>query len=295
MLGSVAFRFLAAVCLAASAFGMAPFVVYSTNPHFSCSGVCDDAIPSDLSQGELRGVVDYLKSGKGYEAVDSSDKISKYFSKNAEAPEVILTILSDKLQASGAKSLLTQLASGIGAESNTASSVFGRTSSPALLADERRLSAISEEAHSHLDVLSLGNLANADGASVFTNGKPDVLTMFVRDENEDGFIHVLQSVSRKTKGSFALIWTTREGETEANAPENASAAKNSTATGNKGAPRMHSTYMRPPEISEAGLAGLLVAAIFLLVFIPGFLCLWRIQPPQTFEFGDSTDARKKMQ
>lgn len=53
--------------------------------------------------------------------------------------------------------------------------------------------------------------------------------------------------------------------------------------------------MLPLEIENAHFAGLLVGLVFLLIFIPGFLCLWNIQPPQTFEVFDSNDARKKMQ
>lgn len=53
--------------------------------------------------------------------------------------------------------------------------------------------------------------------------------------------------------------------------------------------------MRPPEINASQLAGLLVAFVFLLIFVPGFLCLSNIQPPQTFEAFDGADAKKKMQ
>lgn len=55
--------------------------------------------------------------------------------------------------------------------------------------------------------------------------------------------------------------------------------------------------MQKPEITTAGLIGLLVGFMFLAIFIPGFMCLWNIQPPQTFEVveGGGSDVRKKMQ
>lgn len=53
--------------------------------------------------------------------------------------------------------------------------------------------------------------------------------------------------------------------------------------------------MRKPEISTATLTGLLVGLTFLAIFIPGFLCLWNIKPPHTFETVEGSDPKKKMQ
>lgn len=53
--------------------------------------------------------------------------------------------------------------------------------------------------------------------------------------------------------------------------------------------------MRKPEISAATLTGLMVGAAFLTIFIPGFLCLWNIQPPHTFATVEGSDPRKKLQ
>lgn len=55
------------------------------------------------------------------------------------------------------------------------------------------------------------------------------------------------------------------------------------------------TRMDPPEITVAGLTGLIVAGIFLAIFLPGFMCLWSIQTPQSFEATDRNDHHKKMQ
>lgn len=53
--------------------------------------------------------------------------------------------------------------------------------------------------------------------------------------------------------------------------------------------------MNAPEISTPVFTSLIVGFVFLIVFIPGFMCLWNIQPPQTFEVPSQNDPRKKMQ
>lgn len=55
-----------------------------------------------------------------------------------------------------------------------------------------------------------------------------------------------------------------------------------------------STTMTKPPINADQLAGLVVAGVFLIIFLPGFFCLWNIQTPQTFTTLDS-DLSKKNQ
>jgi len=52
----------------------------------------------------------------------------------------------------------------------------------------------------------------------------------------------------------------------------------------------------PPPISSEGFMALLVCALLLLIFVPGFLCLFHIQTPYAFESAESAgDVQKKMQ
>lgn len=53
--------------------------------------------------------------------------------------------------------------------------------------------------------------------------------------------------------------------------------------------------MRKPEISTPALTGLLVMFTFLAIFLPGFMCLWSIQGPQTFEVVEAAGPLKKNQ
>lgn len=50
-----------------------------------------------------------------------------------------------------------------------------------------------------------------------------------------------------------------------------------------------------PPINSDQLAGLLVAGIFIAIFLPGFFCLWNIQTPQAFTTLDGSDLSKKNQ
>ena len=53
--------------------------------------------------------------------------------------------------------------------------------------------------------------------------------------------------------------------------------------------------MIEPEISKDVFTSLLVVGLLFIIFIPGFLCLWNIQTPATFESLDEPNVIKKMQ
>ncbi len=55
------------------------------------------------------------------------------------------------------------------------------------------------------------------------------------------------------------------------------------------------TTMDPPQVSVGGIAGLLVGFVLLLILVPGLICLYKIESPQTFDTMDKDDAKKKMQ
>lgn len=102
---------------------------------------------------------------------------------------------------------------------------------------------------------------------------------------------------------LVVLWTTREDAADAADDADAAPGEDPEKPAADDAedaekPEEKSTeenVMQPPEIDASQLVGLLTAAVFLLIFVPGFVCLSRIQPPQTFEAFDGTDAKKKMQ
>lgn len=104
-------------------------------------------------------------------------------------------------------------------------------------------------------------------------------------------LDAVRVISRRVKGELVVLWAAREegapqkgGNDDGKGPADPKqGGKNSTGG------------MRRPEISEAGFAGLIVGFVFLMIFVPGFLCLWRIQTPQTFEIVEGNDVKKKMQ
>lgn len=58
---------------------------------------------------------------------------------------------------------------------------------------------------------------------------------------------------------------------------------------------LKTTSMNPPELSTAGLMGLLVTVILLIILAPGLFCLYSIEAPMTFDQMDKDEAKKKMQ
>lgn len=98
-----------------------------------------------------------------------------------------------------------------------------------------------------------------------------------------------------SRASLAVLWASREdadAAADADGGAEPPAAEGDAATGDvaaapegdgAAAPEgKQENVMNPPEIHSAGLAGLLVALIFLLIFVPGFLCLSNITAPETF-------------
>lgn len=102
-----------------------------------------------------------------------------------------------------------------------------------------------------------------------------------------------------SRGSLAVLWASRQDADAAADADGAEppAAEGDTAVGDVAAApdSKEANVMNPPEINSAALSGLLVALIFLLIFVPGFMCLTNITAPETFEIMDSNDMKKKMQ
>lgn len=116
----------------------------------------------------------------------------------------------------------------------------------------------------------------------------------------------IRTLASSAGPNLAVVWASRADadapEAAAAAPEGDAAAAGDAASAagdaDPAAPAPDAKdayYMNPPEINSAILSGLLVALIFLLIFVSGFMCLTRITAPETFEIMDSNDMKKKMQ
>lgn len=112
------------------------------------------------------------------------------------------------------------------------------------------------------------------------NVKPIVDIPISTNTQMETFFNTLRLISKRLDHSndVAIIFSIHDGDT------------NGSSDGT-----IMNNGMRPPEITVAQLTGLLVGLVFLMIFIPGFLCLWRIQTPQTFAMLDSNDLQKKVQ
>lgn len=300
-----------------------PFVAYSTQSHFTCStplsntGACGESLQGAISQRNVQSTINYLAFGDRFADANTDTQLQTRMraSADAKAPEVVLAVFAEKAHALDAKDFLYRISNILSTHAqdehdfeSKPSSVFGEIDGRVASDDVQSLGAVVRNTHMGLDTTALQALAESH-STIFNDGTPDVITAFVRDESTQGLLDAIRKMSLRTKGRFALVWTIREASigTGSDVPTSGRAAtKQGTTTGATGGNATQNTssakgnstksnVMNAPELSTAGLTGLLVTALFLIIFIPGFLCLWNIQTPQTFEVVDGTDVRKKMQ
>lgn len=140
-------------------------------------------------------------------------------------------------------------------------------------------------------------------ADLKVSEKNAVINVQLKEGESAQLIDAIKSLASK-HSYMAVVWASRQDAGAADAaPADQPAAgadpakpdAGDTADSASGADATKGYVMNPPEISAPGLAGLLVAFIFLLIFVPGFLCLTRIATPETFDVIDSNDMKKKMQ
>ncbi|CDF34666.1 unnamed protein product [Chondrus crispus] len=142
-------------------------------------------------------------------------------------------------------------------------------------------------------------------ADLKVSEKNAVVNVQLKEGESAQLIGAIKSLASR-HSYMAVVWASRQDAGAADAapadqpaagadPAKPDAVNGNTADSASGADATKAHVMNPPEISSAGLSGLLVALIFLLIFVPGFLCLTRIASPETFDVMDSNDMKKKMQ
>lgn len=279
-------------------------LAYSTLPHFLCNGVqtplCDRPHPQQIPNSALNQLVSHLSAPEtAHETLP--------LARTAIAPELVLIVNSPTLR-SDVQSVLRRISTAV--TPSTESNPIG-TSFHAITDDSQPdLSTLNPTQVDSIDKL----LAMVDdrSLSIFDNGQTDVLSLSVAHEREDGLMAALHSLAERADGRLALLWTAREDaadaadvaapeapkdddaaaaadadapkadhdekDTDENAPksDDANAATNSTEG-------LYGGKMHKPEITDSQVAGLLVGLVFLFMFIPGIMCLYRIQSPQTFD------------
>ena len=275
---------------------------YSTQSHFLCnnrqSPVCEQEHSKTLSQSQLPSIFRHLSTGN---EVSSELPLSQV--KSSDNPEIVLHIAAGKMT-SNPSSILRRIAVAVSSDESahpTASSFQATTN----VNDPASIMSNGISVRTIDSVAALQKLTS-EKSSIFSDEVTDYISVDVHDEDEEGIVSAIHTISTSTSGKLAVIWTVREDtadkdtkEKDAESEKKDETTDAKTEESDKDTKEEGQSYtavgMNHPEINEAQIAGLLVTLIFLIIFIPGFMCLWNIQSPQTFEIFSSENLMKKMQ
>lgn len=253
-------------------------VAVSTMPGLLCGDLQDSKCgvlhQRQISQALLPSLLQHLSSGTTHPDLP--------LEQTSVVPELVVLVTSRHIADPSA--LVDRISAAVQGVSSFQASTDRHTSEADLWAlDARSISSVE----------SLSSVAAADEENLLANGISEVLTITTSESNESLF-QTLRTLAEKTSGKLAVIWTTREDTPEEAAAPDGQVDKNDDDSESLGA-KASENSMNPPEINTAQLTGLLVVLIFLILFVPGFMCLWNIQPPQSFDVFDSNDVKKKLQ
>lgn len=309
----ILFTLSSVICVAYSAPNL---LAYSTNAHFLChlttTNACDQPHPSTLSTQDIAPLLHHLTSSADSSLSDSTSSSSLLpLAKPTDVspPELVLLVHSVPLTDF---SLLLRKLFDV-APSERASSFHAATRDFVTLSHvDRLVSRILPSVDDFAAVVA------DDAEPIFDNEQADLIALPVDTADQlPTFIHALRAAAARSKNNVAVVFAFRQGNeaaadapppaadpapegeqqnTEADTESNANTGDNADAgdRGDEGALSDGKT-MNPPNVTADQLAALFVGFMFLLIFIPGFLCLWRIQTPQTFAILDSNDMKKKLQ
>lgn len=254
----------------------------STADHFSYSpdGVTDQesAIPSSVLPAFLRALRQDTSS-------DASLDLPLSSSDSVRAPT--LTVFAHSIPSS----LLARV----------------RDALPELAPSGSAFSAASDApGDSLMRVLGARSVASIDELASVAQSAPSDAVMEIAIRDEQAFQQLAQLVpvlASHAPDGLALFFSVAASEQDDTALKPVSRQEvnqtdtNSTVTEQgPGLGGMEGeSEMLAPLIDAPQLAGLIVGFIFFLIFIPGFMCLWKIQTPQTFAILDSNDMKKKLQ
>lgn len=284
----------AVVCVACATPNL---LAYSTNAHFLCRltspDACDRSHPATLTTLDLAPLLQHLTS---HVAPSGHSLLPLAQVAVPNPPELVVLVHS--VPSTDVSQLLRRVAEV--APSQMASAFHGATDESLSLSHVDRL--VSRILPS---VSDFERLVEDPTEPIFTNRVPDLLAITVGDAHQlPSLIAALRIAAKRAGNNVAVVFAMRQGDAPAAgdaepAPKDPSADSPGGATVDNqtadAGPSVDANVLLPPYITPDQLAGLLVAAIFLIIFIPGFMCLWRIQTPQTFAMLDSNDMKKKIQ
>lgn len=267
-------------------------VAYSTSAHFQCritaSNPCDELHPSTVPATLFSALVRHLMASAPEEM--ENDIMPLDHTSAVIVPQVVVLVHS--ISRADAASLVRRVAEAV--PSDTATS-FRAMTDAAVAADGLKARHISS-------VEDFASVVSEASERIFTDDNPHLLAVPAPIQKDlSFFFSSLGVAAARANNNLAVIFALHQDAAEdpkdpAAEPPNLPVHDPSNPSGSNGtAADSDLLTMTEPDISSAQLSGLLVGAMFFIIFIPGFLCLWRIQTPQTFAILDSNDMKKKLQ
>lgn len=291
-MGSLSFLTFAVVLTIASA--TPHLVVYSTSAHFQCritaGNPCDAEHPSAVSAHLLPTLLRHLMNAE--KAVKDTADTTLPLADLATATPAQVVVLVHSVYAPDSASLIHRVADAVPSDTATSfrAPMVGTVAKDTLVG------------HQVPSVANFAALISGEKENSIIENAPSVVVVPAPTKSDLADLFVILRSAAARVHNLAVIFTVHQDagadqENPADPPEaDAPAAGDSdTQDTNDTSSSQNEKTMNPPEISAPQLTGLLVAILFLIIFIPGFMCLWRIQTPQTFAILDSNDMKKKIQ
>lgn len=261
---------------------------YSSSGHFACAlgngQRCDTLTSNAVVQSSLLpNLLHYLMTSDKNNVADHTLATAVVSSSSSSLPPTSMTILVHSMTSvSDPSSLISRAAHAIPSDTATAFRVASDqvVHAPVLNHESARFMTSAAE----LQAVAMDHSSQL----------PSLVALPASSQAEvDQIFNSLYVIAQRTNNNVAIVFSLRQQEDEQKEVD-ANDATSADAAGVNGT-TVSDSDMLPPDITAPQLAGLMVGFMFLAIFIPGFLCLWRIQTPQTFAILDSSDMKKKLQ
>lgn len=309
-------------------------VAFSTSTHFSCAnaaspsatGLCVGSETAAMGSSAAADILGFLSTGSA--SVSALPSLSARFATPTTSPELVLAVTERAGLASDV--LLGRLATSVGSTDGKASSFAAEldVAAPGFEGTVRSTAEIVRMAESGHALFSDGKI---DVLNVEVNSvkkRDDILnSMRQLAQRTSGKFALVWTTARVDEQTAGALESAVQGGDAGNAAAPAADAlprgeelgaeplltdgagtaegaevvagmkANTTANAefNADGSLKKKTHMDPPPITPGIAVGLIVAFILLLILMPGMMCLYNIQAPQSFEITDKDDAKKKMQ
>mmetsp|Transcript_10593 Transcript_10593/g.21342 ORF Transcript_10593/g.21342 Transcript_10593/m.21342 type:complete len:283 (-) Transcript_10593:1930-2778(-) len=253
-----------------------PLVALSTVDYFVCPGVnCPNVQPAvDDGPTMMRDLLRFMTTGNVSEEISPqlAHQVQPRDAQHSALVEVVIALVVEKVSLT-ASELASLFESSLVQTTGAGSSYVG--SYRADPTGTNVISILSLEPQipdaKVVDSATLQEMISSNDISLSDNKSQVFLVQAAG--SLDGYPETIRLFKEKTQGKVALVVTAKEF-VPAQLPLNG---------------------MAPLELPPGGLMGLLCLALFLFIFIPGFMCLWNIEAPQVFEVADRESSKRKNQ